>query len=338
MKTIALNRGTLELPGSWDELTYDQKVFAFARLKAMTEKKISPLLFRILMLQHLTGYKPSSGVFTMYLKQMVYWLQIPFVSIFYLFRFGTGLRYRAYLIVWKDCHRPQRKNRDAINHNLFILSEQLDFAFRIEDFKIIWNRCFHKNPFPYLEIAGRKFTGRKFIQDVAPFTNITAKEYCDCCELYSGYINSQDTAYKERCADKLISILYPAAENYNENLVSDHMELISSLSAEIKFGIMFWFAGIVEFYTTHPIYSILFKTDKNKEEREGKISIGMNETILLIKKKGYSSIVTDTVNDFFDAQIKILKDYFSELIASGMKIEDLAAKTGYSIDIINKLI
>lgn len=338
MKTILLNKGKLQLPETWDELTFKQKLFAFARLKEMSEKKISPLLFRILVLQNLTGYKPSSGIVKMFFKWLVYLAKMPFILVYYLLMFGYGIRFCGYWSVWKEVHRPKNKDRATINHNIFILSEQLDFAFKIEDHKIIWNRYFHRNPFPYLKIQGTKFTGRKFIQDVAPFTNITTKEYCDCCELYSGYINSEDTEYKERCMDKLISILYPGADNYNENLVSGQMELIATISPEIKFGIMFWFASIIEFYTTHPIYSILFMSGINKDESENKISIGMNETILMIKKKGYPTITTDTVNDFFDAQVKILKDYFSEAIAGGMKVEELAAKTGYTIDIINRLL
>lgn len=336
MKTIKLNKGTLELPGAWDDLTFRQKIFAFARLKEVAEKKISPPMFRILMLQHLTGYKPSSGFFTWFAMWIIYGLRLPFVYIYYLVKLGRG-RTSAYLSVWKDYHRPERKDRDTINYNLYRLSEQLDFAFSIEDHKVVWNRRFSRNPFPYLKIQGRKFTGRKFIRDVAPFTNITAKEYCDCCELYAGIIDSQDAAYKERCLDKLISILYPEKEDYTENLVSDQMELISALSPEIKFGVMFWFAGIVEFYTRHPVYSVLFRANRDGEDSRNKISVGMSETILMIRKKGYPSIATDTVNDFFDAQIKIIKDNLAEAIAKGAKIEDLAKTTGFSIDLINRL-
>lgn len=335
MKTIILNKGTLELPETWDELTFKQKLFAFTRLKEMAEKKISPPMFRILVLQNLTGYKPSSGFYTWFTRWILYLLRIPFVYLYYLLALGR-IRLSGYWEVWKEYHRPERLDRDIINYNLYRLSEQLCFAFTIDGHQVAWNRCFTKNPFPYLKIQGRKFTGRKFIRDVAPFTNITAKEYCDCCELYSGYINTEDAVYREKCMDKIISILYPCNEDYKENLVSDQMELISSISPEIKFGILFWFAGIIEFYTTHPVYSILFKTNNIREEQD-RISIGMNETILMIKKKGYPSIAGDTVNDFFDAQVKILKDYFCEAIAAGVKVEDLAARTGYSIDIINRL-
>lgn len=336
MKTIILNKGTLELPESWDELTFRQKIFAFARLKEVAEKKISPPMFRILLLQHLTGYKPSSGFYIWFLKWIIYCIRVLFVFVFYVFRLGL-VRLPGYWSVWKDYHRPKRRDRDIINYNLYMLSEQLDFAFSIEDHKVTWNRHFYRNPIPYIKIKGKKFTGKKFIRDVAPFTNITTKEYCDCCELYSGYHSSQDPAYREKCIDKLISILYPTTGEYNENLVGDQMEVIASISPEIKFGILYWFAGIVEFYTTHPVYSILFPKDSKQEDSENKISIGMNETILMIKKKGYPSITTDTVNDFFDAQIKIIKDDLAEAIAKGAKVEDLVKMTGLSIDLINRL-
>lgn len=338
MKTIILNKGKLELPELWDELTFKQKLFAFARLKEVAEGTISPLLFRIMMLQYLTSYRPSSGFYSWALQWLVYCIRAPFVFVYYLLRLGR-VRVYGYWEVWKEYHRPVRTNRDIINYNLFRLSEQLDFAFGLEGRKVSWNRRFAKNPFPYLKIRGKKFTGKKFNMDIAPFTDITAKEYCDCCDLYSGYCTLEDPAGRQKCTDKLISILYPQTNDYNRNLVSDHAELISTLSPEVKFGILYWFAGIVEFYTHHPVYSVLFRNAAGREELQGNnISIGMKATVLMIKRKGYPSIETDTVNDFFDTQIQIIKDDLALAVSKGAKAEDLARQTGLSLETINRLL
>lgn len=336
MKTIILNKGTLELPESWDDLTFKQKIFAFARLMEMIDGKITPPVFRMLMLQHITGYKPTLGITSWLVAWAVYLIRAFFIFQYYALRYDA-IRLQGYWEVWKEYNRPQKRNREIINQNLYMLSEQLDFAFRLEKRKVVWNRYFYANPFPYLMINGRKFTGRKFIQDIAPFTNITTKEYCDCCELYSGVLSAHDPADKERCLNKMISILYPASDNYTDNLVSDHSRLIATLAPEIKFGIMYWFAGIVDFYVTHPVYSVLFNSDLHDDDQEDKISLKLEETVLMIEKKGFPTIADRTVNDFFNTQIKIIKDFVAEALATGMSMEELSNKTGYSVFILNKL-
>lgn len=63
---------------------------------------------------------------------------------------------------------------------------------------------FVRNPVPYLKIQGMKFTGRKFNKDIAPFTNITPKEFSDCFDLYSAYNQASHPDDSERCLDKII--------------------------------------------------------------------------------------------------------------------------------------
>ncbi|MDR0681176.1 MAG: hypothetical protein LBG15_04900 [Dysgonamonadaceae bacterium] len=43
------------------------------------------------------------------------------------------------------------------------------------------------------------------------------------------------------------------------------------------------------------------------------------------------------LNDYFDAQVKALKDTISHAMAAGAKIEQIAQKTGISLTIINRL-
>ena len=152
--------------------------------------------------------------------------------------------------------------------------------------------------------------------------------------MYAGYSSMNDQSSEEQLLDKMISIRYLASNSYKENLMSDHLELIRTLCHRIKFGILYEFSGIVEYYMTHPYYSILFRSG-DSEQDEDKIRLGMNEVVLMIKKKGYDP--EDNINDFFDTQLKILKDNLTEAIANGVKIEDLATKTGMSVTDINRL-
>lgn len=333
MKTIPLNKGTLQLPESWEDLTFKQKLFAFGRLKEVYERRLSPSAFRIEVLGNITGYKPKSGLLPWMLKYLLFYIQAPFVAIYYILRLGR-IRFSGYWSVWTSIHRPQRYDRNIINSNLFRLSELIDFAFTIQKRTVTWKRSFARNPIPYLKIQGRKFTGKKFVLDVAPFTNITAREFSDCFDLYSGYLSMTEKTEKEQALDKIISILYPASRDYSENIVSDHIELIRTITPGLKFGILYWFSGIVEYYMSHPYYSILFRSGEGESD-DDKISLGMNGVVLMVKNKGFAE--KDNINDFFDAQLTILKDNLSEALAKGAKIEDLASKTGLSVTDINRL-
>lgn len=340
MKTILLNKGSIDLPGKWEDLTFGQKIVAFEKLKEVIEFKLDPKVFRIEMLQLVTGYKPQSGMFKYMFRRLLYIIIVPFVSLFFRFRYGK-IRYSAYWSVWKHYHKPKRNDREIINFNLYRLSEQLDFAFDLrknEDGSetILVKKEFERNPIPYLKIQGHKYTGRKFVRDIAPFTNITPKEFSDCFDLYIAYNQTETSIDKERYLNKLISILYPLTSNHNENLVSDHVEQIATISPGLKLGIYLWFSGIVDFYYLHPVYSILFRSDKTSDD-DDKISLGMNSTMLMAEQKGYNLNNKD-LNDYFDIQIKVLKDDLNHAVAHGAKVEELADKTGLSITDINKLI
>lgn len=333
MKKIPLNKKYILLPENWDELTFDQKIFAFGRLKKVYEGQLSPSVFRLEVLGNITGYKPKADVFSWMFKSLLFFIAVPFVALFFRLKFN-GAYFARYWCEWYFRYRPKKYDRNIINENLYRLSEMMDFAFSIQDRKVSWKRSFAKNPIPYIKIKKKMFVGKKFILDIAPFSNITAREFSDCFDLYIAHSSSTSNKEKDQLLDKIISILYPASNQYNENLVSDHLELISSLSPSIKFGIFYWFSGIVEYYMEHPYYSILFRSG-NSNSNEDKIQLGMNEVILMIKKKGYDP--NDNINDFFDTQLKILKDNLDEAIAKGVKIEDLASKTGLSITDINRL-
>jgi hypothetical protein len=339
MKTITLNKGSIDLPENWEDLTFKQKLVAFEKLKDVIDRKLDPKIFRLEILKLLTGYKPGSDLFSYLFKLLIYYLIVPFCALYFRVRYGN-VRSRGYWSIWKYYHRPKRHDRDMITFNLYRLSEQLTFAFDLEknpdgSETICIKKEFVRNPVPYLKIQGLKFTGRKFIKDIAPFTNITPKEFSDCFDLYVAYNQTEDKEIRNRCLDKIISILYPMKSDYKENMVSNHVELISTLSPGLKLGIYLWFSGIVEYYISHPIYSILFRSEKDSETE--KITLGMDSSILMAERKGYDLSRKD-LNDFFNIQIKVLQDDLNQAIAYGATPEELSQRTGISLNDINKLI
>jgi len=217
-------------------------------------------------------------------------------------------------------YRPSQttKNRQAINFNLFRLSEQLTFAFTIQDNKITPNLQFTRNPFPVLKHNRKYYKGRNFVRDFTIKTDITAREFADCFDFYLEYYRNPDKAHL--CIANICATLYKIPE-------------IPKFSPQ-QFGIFIWFSGIIHFFYNHPIYSILFGTPQTPAS-DDKINLGMTETILGLIHEGYSADMN--LIDFFNAQIKLLKDNIHKAIASGAKITDIAHQTKLSLSTINKL-
>jgi hypothetical protein len=303
MKTIQLNKkNTLELPETWEDLSFKNKIFTFGILSELIANRITPDIARLKMLIQYTGYKPS----------------------------GWKLFKEAF-------KKKQTDERETINFNLFRLSEMLNFAFTIEGNVITPNHRFTTSPVPFIKIGKKRYFGRHFELNITANTDITAREFADCFDLLAAQQNLSDDLLKEQCANQLIAILYPKIQNYRQNQGSDHAKQISRLAPEIKFGILFWFMGIVKFYQEHEIYRLLFERSKKGEQTSDKISLGMNEIILSLKKEGFGEPENITVNDYFDAQIKYLKDTINKAISEGVKKDKLAQSTGIPLHVINKL-
>jgi hypothetical protein len=238
-------------------------------------------------------------------------------------------------------YRPSRKylkQREIINFNLLRLAEQMQFVFTIdrEEHKIIPQYNFKTNPFPFIKIGRKKYYGKRFELDISAKTDITAREFVDCSELLSMIDKMKSEEEKQECINQLCAILYPRTRDYTQNMVSGHNKTMQKVNRIIKFGIVYWFTGIYKFYTEHTVYSLLFKRNENREENEDKVRLG-NEVILMLQREGYGLPDNMNLNDYFDAQLKHLKDVINKALGEGLSIGKLSQKTGISIDVINKL-
>jgi len=132
--------------------------------------------------------------------------------------------------------------------------------------------------------------------------------------------------------------MLPSTNDYNANLVSGHHNRMRHVHPHIKFGIIFWFSGIVRYYTEHPVYSLLFGKNDSKEEFSAeKVHLGMNEVTLSLRQLGFGSPETMNLNDFFDAQIKHLKDIIQKALSEGMNEMKLSDQSGIPLNTIYKL-
>ena len=301
MKTIQLNKSSVELPESWEDLSYKEKIFTFGILSELFAGTITPEIARLKMLIEYTGYKPS-------------WIQLI-----------------------KEALKKDKTQREFINLNLLNLSEELNFAFTVEENRIIPNHVFKKNPISYIKINRNRYQGRRFELDAICRTNITAREFSDCFDIFASMQGEISDSDRYDCINQICAILFPKMNDYNANLVSGHHWKMRYVHPAVKFGIIFWFTGIVKYYTEHSVYFLLFKSEKQKDESGAKISLGMNEITLALQKEGYGKPDEINLNDYFDAQIKFLKDMINRAIADGVKPEKISQKTGVPLSTIQKL-
>ncbi|KAA6348501.1 hypothetical protein EZS27_004101 [termite gut metagenome] len=302
MKAIRLHASTLQLPSKWEDLSFNDTLYTIGILHLLLKKEIPPEIARMQMLLRYTRYRPSL------------------------------------LLLLREAITKNREEREIIHFNLLRLSEQLTFAFEVKEQQIIPHLTFATNPLPCVVLNHKKDRGKKFELDITAKTDLTAREFIDCFDLMSLYNSIQTETDKQSCINQLCCILYPRLPDYKQNLVCGHHKHMQLLSPARKLCILYWFVGVVQFYATHPVYELLFKKHTGTDDDpDDKIHIGMNEIALFLRKEGYGSPDTMNLNDFFDAQIKSLKDFIATAMAAGVKIEQIAGKTGLSLSTIYKL-
>jgi hypothetical protein len=290
----------IELPDSWEDLSDKEKIFTFSLMSELFAGTLTPEIARMKMLIEYSGYRPS-------------WIQIIREAL------------------------TKSDQREIINFNLLKLSEELTFAFTTEENQIIPNYTFKNNPITLIKIGKNKYSGRKFERDITVKTDITAREFADCFDLFSALQQQTSDIARNECVNQICAILYPKSNDYLKNSVSNHHRQMQAVNPSIKFGVILWFTGIVKFYTEHPVYSLLFHRNKTQTDPATKINLGMNEIILELKKEGYGNPYTMNLNDYFDAQIKYLKSSINKALAEGVKPEKLSSKSGIPLETINKL-
>ena len=291
------------IPESWSELTEKQTRKAFALILKLSAGQLTPFQFQLDFLYFVFGKKLKPPRVHRF-KKFVLWICY------------SKPRYQGYIA-------DVALAREMFEQSVILIAENLNFAFTLNENKIHLNYDFEKNPFPHLSDHEPTFT-RKYTVE----TNITPKQFSDCLDCIREVNPDMDNDERKHFLAKIAETLYKIS-----------FEKAKALPDEVLFGISMWFIGISSFFHRHPVYGILFSRSKNEnsEDSGDKISLGMSETILHIQKQGYGNMQDMNVIDFFNAQIKSLKDNISSSIAAGVKIDALMKSTGLDADTINKL-
>ena len=301
MKTIKLNKGNLYLPSTWDELSPKQLVYAFTLLTQLFKGDIAPEDFQTRMLISITGYRPVRKNIWYYLRKL------------WLIAWNGSAWYEDYI-------KAIQHRNEMVNENLIRLSREIDFAFKVENNKIIPNYTFAENPFIFLSKTAPRFSRNYTVE-----TTLTARQYIEACDILSAIKEDVPNDIKQhlmsKAAEKLFGISYKKAK---------------SLHPAILFGIAYWFTGIVQFFKRHPIYSVLFP-EKERED-DNPMSIGGIETLLFLRKEYGGGIDDMNLIDFFNAQVKSIKDSVHRAKAEGVKIDDIVKNTGLPLSVVSRLL
>jgi len=121
MKSVPLhNKKVLQLPDCWDDLTPQQYIFTVKQLLLLQAQYIDPSDFRMRLMKHYTGYKPSR---------------------------------KSY---WRNKENPGEITREVIAYNLVQLADMITFPFQNDKLSLY----FTTNPLPEIKGlgVGKKFT------------------------------------------------------------------------------------------------------------------------------------------------------------------------------------
>jgi hypothetical protein len=349
MKTYKVKRKTIEIPNSWEDLNFKEKIFAFKILIRVLhgDLKDVPHFGLLKLLLKLTGYKPASIRYKRALHLTAYYFELFWIYILnfqFLIKYGWK-DYREYIHLLKETRirdpDMERYEMDIIDLGLLRIAEMtMTFVYKIdsEAKKIIPQYTFRKNPFPFIRIGQTKYTGKRFFINLTAVTDITARCFVDALDFLMLMDKVTTREERDECMNKICATLYPASRDHNENLLSGHDRQMKKLDPVIRFAIGYWFTGIVHWFRENDTYRVLF--DRIKKDDAGsseKISVGMNEIALFLRKEGYGDPNDMNLIDYFDAQVKSLKDYVSKAIADGVKPAVLSQKSGIPINYINQL-
>lgn len=220
----------------------------------------------------------------------------------------------------------QHTVRDTVIENLRRLAECLDFAFSIEDNKVQIKYDMHDCPF---ELFKDKGVQPHFIRDRLIETNLTAGIYAEATQILS-MVNDKDNDDDDRLyyMSKLAKTLWRVETNAHAPEPTP-VELLA---------VTVWFTGVALFFQEHDTYSVLFDAVKSEKEKpEDHISLGVQEIILELETAGHRDVRNMGLLDFFDAQVKLLKDRIADAKSGGSSIADIVKKTGLSINTITRL-
>lgn len=224
------------------------------------------------------------------------------------------------------------KMTDTLFENLFRISEQLDFPYRIhekEDRKEVEFRiCVNRQMLP--EVKQNK--GYVFNVDSGMIeTSIVSEQYVDAISVMKLY--SSD--HSEQVLDMLVKVLYCPLPYSKENMQKVKLH---QFTREQKLAAYYNFRGLLEWIRKIEKYDILFNSAEN---RPGKSPLGMEGSLYSLSKAGYGVYRDICVLDLFtylDLLLSMTIESIHSLKSCGLKPTEIADKLNLTVGQISSVV
>lgn len=223
------------------------------------------------------------------------------------------------------------KMTETLFENLFRISEQLDFPYKIqemEDHKEVEFRiCVNRQMLPSV----KQNQGYVFTVDSGMIeTSIVAEQYVDAVSVMKLY--SSD--HSDQTLDMLVKILYCPLPYSKENLQKVKLQQFTSNQ---KLAVYYNFRGLLEWIRRIDKYDIIFNS---AEDKPGKSPIGMEGSLYSLSKTGYGvyrDICSLDLFTYLDLLLSQTIESIHTLKGCGLKPTEIAEKLNLTVGQISSV-
>lgn len=224
------------------------------------------------------------------------------------------------------------KMTDTLFENLFRISEQLDFPYRIlekEDRKEVEFRiCVNRQMMPKV----KQNKGYVFTVDSGMIeTSIVSEQYVDALSVMKLY--SSD--HSEQALDMLVKVLYCPLPYSKENMQKVKLH---QFTREQKLAAYYNFRGLLEWIRRIDKYDIIFNS---AEDRPGRSPLGMEGSLYSLSKAGYGVLRDICKLDLFtylDLLLSMTIESIHSLKGCGLKPTEIAEKLNLTVGQISSVV
>lgn len=223
------------------------------------------------------------------------------------------------------------KMTDTLFENLFRISEQLDFPYRIlekEDRKEVEFRiCVNRQMMPKV----KQNKGYVFTVDSGMIeTSIVSEQYVDALSVMKLY--SSD--HSEQTLDMLVKVLYCPLPYSKENMQKVKLH---QFTREQKLAAYYNFRGLLEWIRRIDKYDIIFNS---AEDRPGRSPLGMEGSLYSLSKAGYGvfrDICKIDLFTYLDLLLSQTIESIYTLKGCGLKPTEIAEKLNLTVGQISSV-
>ena len=224
------------------------------------------------------------------------------------------------------------KMTDTLFENLFRISEQLDFPYRIlekEDRKEVEFRiCVNRQMMPKV----KQNKGYVFTVDSGMIeTSIVSEQYVDALSVMKLY--SSD--HSEQALDMLVKVLYCPLPYSKENMQKVKLH---QFTREQKLAAYYNFRGLLEWIRRIDKYDIIFNS---AEDHPGRSPLGMEGSLYSLSKAGYGVFRDICKLDLFtylDLLLSMTIESIHSLKGCGLKPTEIAEKLNLTVGQISSVV